>query len=71
MHMYKLTLTGLGRTLPVVDVTAFRLRVSPVTFTDFGPVLRLSVAVFLKTTARERRATKDAMFPVCALQRNA
>lgn len=69
--MYKRTLTGLGRTPPDVFDTAARLRVGPVAFTNFGPVLRLSVAVFLMKKARERRPTNDAMFPACALQRHA
>lgn len=61
--MYTRTLTGLGRTAPDVVDTAVRLKVA---FTDFGPVLRLSVAVVLMKKARERRPTNDAMFLACA-----
>lgn len=64
--MYTRTLTGLGRTAPVVVDTAVRMKDGPVTFTDFGPVLRLGVAVFLMKKARERRPTNDAMFLACA-----
>lgn len=66
LDTYKRTLTGLGRIAPDVVDTVVRLKAGPVAFTDLGPVLRLSVAVFLMKKARERRPANDAMFPACA-----
>lgn len=64
VQTHKRTFMGLGRIAPVVDDTAVLLRVGPVEFAHFVPVLRPNVAAFLLKTAQERRPSSDAIFPL-------